>query len=413
MRWMSSTALPRSRFSRRAVTSAIGRRFSRSNSDRPARVDRRQRRRRQPAVPSVPRTIVRQTSGSKRCASGKRTRTGMVRSSSRRSVATSPSQAAESWLATSSDGEPDPSRGHGIDGPGRPRGRPRCSPTTSTTPCDLLEPSSASARPAPPAGSIVAEDLDLDRLRVALEIAEHVLQQLDELDLRVRHRRRQRVAQVGDDFFGGPAALAARLQPHQDVAAVLLRREHAELRSGAARVAGDLGRLREDRFDLLEARVGVFERAAGRRQVVDDEAAFVGGGQEAGADRHVGRQRQRPPSRTAISSASARALRAAAAASPRTPVEHAVPAWRGGLRRRAVRGARQQRNESQREHQRDQHRGRQRQRQRAEELADDAGEQPERREDHDRGQRRADERRDQLAASPLDRVRAAAFASRR
>jgi hypothetical protein len=30
---------------------------------------------------------------------------------------------------------------------------------------------------------IVAEDLDLDRLGVAFEIAQHVLQQLDELDL--------------------------------------------------------------------------------------------------------------------------------------------------------------------------------------------------------------------------------------
>ena len=49
---------------------------------------------------------------------------------------------------------------------------------------------------------IVAEDLDFDRVGIAFEIAEHVLQQLDELDLGVRHRLRQLVAQVVDDLVG-------------------------------------------------------------------------------------------------------------------------------------------------------------------------------------------------------------------
>ena len=51
------------------------------------------------------------------------------------------------------------------------------------------------------------------------------------------------VAQVGDDLLGGSVALAARLQPHEDVAAVLLRGEHAQLGAGAADVGRDLRRL--------------------------------------------------------------------------------------------------------------------------------------------------------------------------
>ena len=49
-------------------------------------------------------------------------------------------------------------------------------------------------------GLIVAEDLDFDGRRRALEVAEHVLQQLHELDLGVGHGLAKLVAQAVDDL---------------------------------------------------------------------------------------------------------------------------------------------------------------------------------------------------------------------
>ena len=49
---------------------------------------------------------------------------------------------------------------------------------------------------------IVAEDLHLDRLGAALEVAEHVLQQLHELDVDERRRLVHALAQVVDDLLG-------------------------------------------------------------------------------------------------------------------------------------------------------------------------------------------------------------------
>ena len=104
---MSSTALPRSRPSSRPLTTAIGRRFSRCSSAWPfARVmvaisDT------GTGVPldvriSVPGSLA----GSNRTASGRRTRTGIVRSGSRSSVATAPSQLPAIWVDTCSTVRP-------------------------------------------------------------------------------------------------------------------------------------------------------------------------------------------------------------------------------------------------------------------------------------------------------------------
>ena len=127
---------------------------------------------------------------------------------------------------------------------------------------------------------VVPEHLDLDRRRRAFEVADHVLQQLDEFDLDARRRLGQVVTQ-GVDHLAGGTALASRLQPHEDVAAVLLRREQAELGAGAAGVRQHVRRLLNDLFHLSQHAIGLLQGAAGRRQVVDDESAFVGLGQEA------------------------------------------------------------------------------------------------------------------------------------
>ena len=174
---------------------------------------------------------------------------------------------------------------------------------------------------------IVAEDLHFDRRRIAFEIAQHVLQQLDEFDLGIGHRLVSLSRSSVMTSSAIPAAFAARLEPHEHVAAVHLRREHAELGSGPAHVGRDLRRLREDRFDLLQPRVRLLERHPRRRDVVDDESALVGGRQKARAHRQVGGDSRAGRARAQSRSASSRPLRAARAASRRTS---------GRARRRAV-----------------------------------------------------------------------------
>ena len=70
-------------------------------------------------------------------------------------------------------------------------GLPRWTPTMSTTPSILLSSSSFGSERSASASAIVAEHLDLDRRRRAFEIAKHVLQQLNELDLEPRRLSRQ------------------------------------------------------------------------------------------------------------------------------------------------------------------------------------------------------------------------------
>ena len=84
------------------------------------------------------------------------------------------------------------------------------------------------------------------------------------------------------DHFGRRAvALALRLESHDDVAAILLRREQAELGAGAPRRPGDLRRRRENLLDDVHLPVGLGQRRAARAEVVEDERAFVDLRQEA------------------------------------------------------------------------------------------------------------------------------------
>ena len=195
---ISLTALPRSRFSRRAVTSAICRRFSRISSDLP--VGRRSMCARRRAGTELP-----SPAAHRRVAPVCRDRTGTHRGSARaresfdRAAAarsrTSPSHASESCSADLLDGQPKRAAAtgsmfHVISG------LPRSTPTTSTTPVSSRASVSTCSREVRQHVGIVAENLDLDRRRAALEVAEHVLQQLDEFDFELRRRFRQLGAQV-------------------------------------------------------------------------------------------------------------------------------------------------------------------------------------------------------------------------
>ena len=80
----------------------------------------------------------------------------------------------------------------------------------------------------------------------------------------------------------------------------MLRGEEAQAQCACpSREGRDVGRVVQDRLDLLDVLVDLVERSAGRGVVVDDEAALVGFRQEAGRpsrtkSRAASGERQRP-----------------------------------------------------------------------------------------------------------------------
>ena len=164
-------------------------------------------------------------------------------------------------------------------------------------------------------------------------------------------------------------------------------RHAAELQARAAGVGLDLGRLAEDLLDLAQQAVGLGQRRAGRRDVVEDEAALVHLRHEAGA-----RVRRRPRSRRRGAAARATRIDPRGAAGPRRIM---------AARRRRVHGGRQdaalllgrvlclqQPRREQRHRQpghevRDDQAGGHRQRQRLEERAGHARQERQRRKDDD------------------------------
>ena len=84
-------------------------------------------------------------------------------------------------------------------------GLPRWGTTRSTRPGIFFRRSAVRAASCRELGEVVAEDLDLDRLRVPLEVAQHVLQELDELDRHARHLLREHRALLLDDLLGAGA----------------------------------------------------------------------------------------------------------------------------------------------------------------------------------------------------------------
>ena len=210
---------------------------------------------------------------------------------------TSPSHAAASCVAHLSTVSPSARRWRPDRSSHVTSGLPRCMPTTSTTPSIFSSISSTGSASVSSTLGVVAEDLHLDRRRAALEVAEHVLQQLDELDLGQRRRLLQLRPHVGDDLLRrsrsrsprgfsrtrmSPVFCAVANSPSSDP----VRREYAA-------TSGVVGDHLLHRADLA---VGLAQRAAGRRQVVDDEAAFVGRRQKSGADRRRTGRRSPPAS---------------------------------------------------------------------------------------------------------------------
>ena len=236
---------------------------------------------------------------------------------------------------------------------------------------------------------------------------------MDEFNRHPRKRLGEFRALLRNDLLGVAFAPVARLQPDQDVAAILLGGEHAHLGAGPSREAGDFGRVLQDRFDAPHHPVRFGQRRPDRRPVVDDIAAFVHLGQEPGFEVEIqqpgnGRERDRDgddPER----------------ARDRAPQDGDVPAAKpamfeigrrvavtADLVRSAVCHRFQQigcgnRNEQQGVDERQEDRAGQRERQRREELSDHALIPRERNEHDDGGQRRADNGADQLVRALLGR----------
>jgi hypothetical protein len=92
---------------------------------------------------------------------------------------------------------------------------------------------------------VAAEEVHLDRARVPGQIAEHVLKDLDELDLDLGRLDRDALAHLVDDVVDRAAVIAID-EAHHDVAGVLEGRgRRSHLGAGAAREGADLARRRE------------------------------------------------------------------------------------------------------------------------------------------------------------------------
>ena len=136
-----------------------------------------------------------------------------------------------------------------------------CMPTTSTTPSIFSSISSTGSASVCERAGVVAEDLHFDRRR-------RRLRDRRACPAAAARTRSPRAAPPRCSFgrrslmivFGGAVALAARLEPHQDVAGVLRGREQAELRSGAARIRRDFRRVRDDLLHRPHLPIG-FARA--------------------------------------------------------------------------------------------------------------------------------------------------------
>ena len=226
---------------------------------------------------------------------------------------------------------------------------------------------------------IRAEQFDLDRLRRAGEIVDDIRQDLHEFHAQARHRGGDRIPHAADDFRRRHVAIC--IQTHDHVAAILLRRKQAELRTRAPGGGGDLRRAAQQQLDFVDHAIRLVERGAAGRPVVQHERAFVHLRQKSGAGEaicddsadcecHNRRANQYPVVQHRVERAIVPAFE--------TPGP--VP---GRFSAREIRSA-EQRNHREREHERHQHSDGERHRQRREELSDNTLEQSKRREHDDR-----------------------------
>ena len=129
---------------------------------------------------------------------------------------------------------------------------------------------------------ILTEELDDDGFGRAGEIADHVLQELREFHVEHRFRLFDFGAHGGDHFLA--AAFAVALEFDGNIAGIGFGHlGETQLEAGAAGGALHFGRLAQNFFHVGDDAIGLVERGAGGHDVVDDEAAFVHGGQEIAA----------------------------------------------------------------------------------------------------------------------------------
>ncbi len=251
------------------------------------------------------------------------------------------------------------------------------------------------------------KELELDRDGVPRQIADQILEDLDQLDPYRGHFDVDLLADaVHHVVDGSSATLGTGLEQHRHIAAVGRGGEEAQLAAGPPGERLDAGIGAQDLLDPADQLIGLLERAAGRSPVIEDEAALVHVGHEAGADgageehqQHgrAGREQQRE-----------HAVRLEA-------LEGSLVDPRHGLEREsesrllleclgpaAQPFAGEQRNQRHRDDQGEQHRERERQGERAEELAHHAFQEAERGEDDDGGQGRARDRREDLVGALAD-----------
>ena len=156
---------------------------------------------------------------------------------------------------------------------------------------------------------IGGEQLDLDRLGRTGQVADHVLQHLDEFDVELRILLVDLRAHFGNDLVD--AAVAIALQPHGEVAGVRFGDgREAELQSGAARSALHFRRRCQNLLDAQQHLVGVGQRRSGGHQVIENESAFVHLRKQVAAQRAIAQkyeaadQHQRSPAPSARGCAS-------------------------------------------------------------------------------------------------------------
>ena len=151
----------------------------------------------------------------------------------------------------------------------------------STTPGILLM-ASSTLGPSWLSRAVAGEELDLDGLGRVGEVADHVLQDLGELDVEVGLGLPDPLAGILHDLVD--VAVAVGLEADGEVAGVGFGDGgEAHLQAGAAAGGGDLGGAAQDLLDVLQDAVGLGQRGAGGHEVVEDEGAFVHLGQQIGA----------------------------------------------------------------------------------------------------------------------------------
>jgi len=74
------------------------------------------------------------------------------------------------------------------------------------------------------------------RLGRTFQVAEHVLQNLDEFNVNTNHAFGDLASQIADHLVDVTLALGSRLEFNENIALVLGRREQAQLGTGAARI---------------------------------------------------------------------------------------------------------------------------------------------------------------------------------